>query len=94
LTCSSEKSRNFRLGLLIGQGVPCDEALVQIGSVAEGVTTTKAAYELAQKLNVRAPITEVVYRALYEKLPVKDAARMLYTEKYEHQYEFEQIKEA
>jgi glycerol-3-phosphate dehydrogenase (NAD(P)+) len=51
---------------LIGQGRAVKEALSDIGMVVEGAATCKAAYELAQSLNVEMPITEQLYRILYE----------------------------
>ena len=64
VTCTSMHSRN-RAGILIGKGSQ-RRALTQIGMVVEGVKTCKAAYELAQSLNVEMPITEQLYRILYE----------------------------
>lgn len=71
VTCTSMHSRNRRAGILIGQGKPMEQALSEIGMVVEGATTCKAAYELSQSLNVEMPITEQLYRILYEG---KDAA--------------------
>lgn len=72
LTCSSEKSRNFSVGYILGQGGSLDEALAQIGSVAEGVTTTLSAHKLAKTLKVSVPITNAVYKVLYEKKPISE----------------------
>jgi glycerol-3-phosphate dehydrogenase len=77
LTCTSEKSRNFTVGYRIGQGEKLDDIIASLGSVAEGVTTTKAAFELARKYNVDSPITDEVYRVLYEDKPIKEAMRAL-----------------
>ena len=41
--------------------------------VIEGVATTKAAYELAQKRHVQMPITAALYRVLYEDEDIKSA---------------------
>lgn len=66
LTCNSEKSRNYSTGFLLAKGTPLQEALNSLGSVAEGVYTTKAAYEIARDLKLDAPITEAVYHVLYQ----------------------------
>jgi len=66
LTCNSEKSRNYSTGFLLAQGTPLEKALNSLGSVAEGVYTAKAAYEIAQDLKIDAPITQAVYHVLYE----------------------------
>jgi glycerol-3-phosphate dehydrogenase (NAD(P)+) len=73
LTCSSPKSRNYSLGFKLGEGMSVHDALSSLGSVAEGFTTTKAAYNLAKKLHIEMPITEQVYQVLYDHKPVRAA---------------------
>ncbi len=73
LTCTSEKSRNFTVGYRLGRGVPLNQVLAEIGGVAEGVSTTEAAFELAEKLGVDAPITSEVYKVLYRSKPIAQA---------------------
>ena len=65
LTCTSEKSRNYTVGYRLGQGESLDAVLKTLGSVAEGVSTSKAAFELCEKLKVDSPIVHVVYAVLY-----------------------------
>jgi len=67
LTCTGELSRNRSVGIKIGQGLHIDEILGNMRMVAEGVTTTRSAWELAKAKNVAMPITEGVYQVLYEK---------------------------
>ncbi|WP_425623251.1 NAD(P)H-dependent glycerol-3-phosphate dehydrogenase [Brevibacillus borstelensis] len=66
VTCTSKHSRNWRAGYLLGQGKPLDQVLEQMGMVVEGVRTTNAAYALAGRENVSMPITDVLYRILFE----------------------------
>ncbi len=66
VTCTSMHSRNRRAGILIGQGKSAQEAIREVGMVVEGYTTTKAAYDLAQKVGVEMPIVNETYRVLYE----------------------------
>ena len=66
VTCTSMHSRNRRAGILIGQGVPPQEAMKQVGAVVEGYYAAKSAWELAQKHDVVMPITQAAYRLLYE----------------------------
>jgi glycerol-3-phosphate dehydrogenase (NAD(P)+) len=66
VTCTSMHSRNQRAGILIGKGMPVEQALSEIGMVVEGVRTCKAAYELACSLNIEMPITEQLYQILYK----------------------------
>ncbi len=78
LTCTSEKSRNFSVGYKLGQGLPIDKVLAEVG-VAEGVATAKAAHDLAIKLQVDAPIVNEVYSVLYENKPIAQAVMGLLT---------------
>jgi glycerol-3-phosphate dehydrogenase (NAD(P)+) len=66
LTCTGEQSRNRTVGFELGRGRTLAEVLSKLGHVAEGVKTTKSAYDLAHKLGVDMPITTEVYRVLYE----------------------------
>ncbi len=73
LTCTGPLSRNRRLGIEIGKGKSFEEVKALIGGVAEGYYTAQSAYLLAKKAQVEMPITENVYRILYEGLPPKQA---------------------
>lgn len=66
VTCCSMHSRNRRAGILIGQGVSPEEAVERVGTV-EGYTCTRNAYELAKKMGVEMPITEQLYKVLFEE---------------------------
>ena len=66
VTCYSMHSRNFRLGLLIGHGKTLDEAIANLGQVAEGVYTVRAVIENSKKFDVEMPIAEALYRVLYK----------------------------
>jgi len=76
LTCTGELSRNRTVGYRLGQGMKLKDILSEMRMVAEGIRTTKSAYELSRKLNVEMPITEQVYKLLYEdkdpRVVVKD----------------------
>lgn len=65
VTCYSMHSRNFRLGLELGKGVPFDEAVQHLGEVAEGAYTVRALTEHAEKLEVELPICRAVHRIIY-----------------------------
>lgn len=77
LTCSSQKSRNFHFGSLLAGGRTVLEAQEELGSVAEGVATTKSAYLLSKKLGVRAAIIHAVYSVLYESSDLEKAVEDL-----------------
>ncbi len=63
-TCSSELSRNYRLGKLIARGSSPQEAIESLGAVAEGVYTAKAVCQLAEKMNIELPIAMQVEASL------------------------------
>ncbi len=67
-TCSSPLSRNHTLGEGIAQGRPLDEALASIAGVVEGVPTTTATLKMAGELGIEMPVTERIYRVLFEGL--------------------------
>lgn len=73
LTCTGELSRNRTVGFKIGQGMTLSEATDGMKMVAEGIATSRAVYELSRKVGVEMPITEHVYRVLYDGMPAKEA---------------------
>jgi len=67
LTCTGDLSRNRTVGIELGKGRTLDEILKGMKMVAEGIKTTLSSYQLAGKLGVDVPITEQMYRILYER---------------------------
>jgi glycerol-3-phosphate dehydrogenase (NAD(P)+) len=78
LTCTDNQSRNRRFGLAMGKGENREQAIADIGQVVEGINTAKEVYGLAQQLDVDMPITEQVYKVLYENLSPKEAVHNLF----------------
>ncbi len=77
-TCSSRLSRNHTLGQGLAKGRSMEEVMASMGSVVEGVTTTAATVKLARELGVEMPITERIYRVLFEGLdPAQAIAELL-----------------
>ena len=66
VTCTSMHSRNRRAGLLIGKGMNVDDAIKEVGMVVEGVSACKAFFELKERLGISMPITDGLYRGLFE----------------------------
>ena len=64
-TCSSPMSRNYTVGSMLAKGKKIDDILKELGSVAEGVKTSKAICELAKKLNIEVPVSNAIYEAVY-----------------------------
>ena len=72
-TCDSTLSRNHSLGEGLAGGRSLDEMMKSIGSAVEGVPTTAAALRLAGETGVHMPITERIYKVLYEGLSPRQA---------------------
>lgn len=77
LTCCGDLSRNRTVGMKLGQGKTLSEILAEMNEVAEGVKTAKSAYDLSRKLGVSMPITEEVYKMLYEEKSPREVVRDL-----------------
>jgi glycerol-3-phosphate dehydrogenase (NAD(P)+) len=77
LTCSGDASRNRRVGLALGQGRRMEEILGEMRMVAEGVKTTKVAHELAARLGVPAPLTDVMFAIVHQGAPAREAMTRL-----------------
>ena len=85
LTCTGNLSRNRTVGVELGKGRKLNDILESLGHVAEGVKTTKSAYDLGQKIGIELPITNEVYRVLYEDKPAKQALKDLMTRPLKHE---------
>ncbi|KTT38650.1 glycerol-3-phosphate dehydrogenase [Pseudomonas oryzihabitans] len=66
VTCSSEKSRNYRVGHALGRGLSLEEAVAQIGETAEGVNTLKVLKEKADELGVYMPLVNGLHAILFQ----------------------------
>ena len=87
VTCMSMHSRNRRFGILIGQGVPADEALEQIGMTVEGYHAAAVIARLCEKYDVEMPISNQCYNILYNSTPPKDAIKNLMGRPKKHENE-------
>jgi glycerol-3-phosphate dehydrogenase (NAD(P)+) len=77
LTCTDDQSRNRRFGLAIAAGTSVEAAQRDIGQVVEGVLAARAVRAVAQKVGVEMPISEQVYRVIYEGVAPLTAVREL-----------------
>jgi len=77
LTCTSEMSRNFKVGYRIGRGETLQHVLETLESVAEGVETTRAAYQLYQKYKVESPICNELHAVLFDGKTLETAMKDL-----------------
>lgn len=86
VTCTSEHSRNRRAGTLIGQGISPQEAVERVGTV-EGYYCCKAAYGLSRRLGVEMPITEQLYKVLFENCDISVPLKELMARPTKHESE-------
>ncbi len=76
-TCSSEHSRNRRVGVELGKGRQLSDILADTEMVAEGVATTPAVVELAQRLDVEMPVAQQIERVLEDASSPQDVVHTL-----------------
>ena len=76
-TCSSPLSRNFTVGYRLAKGETLDQILSSMEEVAEGINTTRITRKLAEYYKLRAPITETLYKVLFEGMTVDEALHYL-----------------
>jgi glycerol-3-phosphate dehydrogenase (NAD(P)+) len=76
-TCFSGHSRNRRVGEQLGRGQSLGEITSSMKTVAEGIPTTKSAFECARRLGIETPIIDQVYAVLYESKPPPQALQDL-----------------
>lgn len=77
LTCTGDLSRNRTVGMELGKGRAIADILAGMSAVAEGVRTTRAAHQLAERLNVEMPITDAIHAILYEGVTPRAAVAEL-----------------
>jgi glycerol-3-phosphate dehydrogenase (NAD(P)+) len=87
-TCTSPQSRNFRVGRLIGQGKSLDEAVKEIGEVAEGVHTVRIVNARLADMGIRMRILEGLHSLLFQGLPVRKVVEGLMSEPQMEDVEF------
>ncbi len=77
LTCTSDLSRNYRVGLAVGQGKNLEQAIEEIGQVAEGVNTVRIVKQKSEELGVYMPLVTGLHAILFDGVPVEQVARQL-----------------
>ncbi len=88
LTCTSDLSRNYRVGFALGQGKKLDEIVQQLGQVAEGVNTLKQVKQKAAELDVYMPLVSGLYAVLFEGRAIQEVALGLMTGEQNYDVEF------
>ena len=79
VTATSIHSRNNRCGMLLGQGVPAQEAIRQVGMVVEGINALPAAMQLKERYHVEMPIVETVNAIVHGEAAPAEAVQRLMT---------------
>lgn len=78
-TCSSDKSRNHRVGVGLAEGKPLEEIVTEMRMVAEGVKTTRSVLGLAERTGVDMPIATHVGMVLDGDITPKEGVLSLMT---------------
>ena len=84
-TCASPLSRNHYVGVELTKGHSLTEITGSINGVAEGVSTTIAAWNLAQQMGLEMPITERIYQVLYNGVDPRQAVANLMEAEVKHE---------
>lgn len=87
-TATSRKSRNYMFGYRIGSGETLEEVRQTSTELAEGVRTLLVTRNLARELKLRVPITEMLYRIVFEDYPVDRAMHYLMNYPYDVDVDF------
>jgi glycerol-3-phosphate dehydrogenase (NAD(P)+) len=86
LTCTGDSSRNRQAGLAIGRGQSPEAFLQETGFTVEGIRTALAAKALAERAGIELPITEAIYRVIYEGADAKAAIQALMSREKKSEY--------
>ena len=87
VTCTSLHSRNYRTGLMIGQGIPPEEAIKRVGMTVEGCIVARTARQLAREKGAEMPIVEELCQVLYEGKDIHGAVEDLMGRPSRHENE-------
>ncbi|CQR23702.1 NAD(P)H-dependent glycerol-3-phosphate dehydrogenase [Streptococcus varani] len=88
VTGTSSHSRNWRAGDALGRGEKLEDIEKNMGMVIEGISTTRAAYELAQELGVYMPITQAIYSVIYQGARIEDAIKTIMAGEFRQENEW------
>lgn len=77
VTCTSPLSRNFRVGLALGQGKTLQQAVASVEQIAEGVNTTKLVKQKADELDIYMPLASALYATMFEGRSILDSLQMM-----------------
>ena len=87
-TCTSNLSRNFQLGLHLGNGLKLDEAKLKVGQVAEGIRTLEVIKAESASLNISMPLVDSLYNIVFNDASSKTFIDDLVNNPHEVDVEF------
>ena len=91
-TCSSPYSRNYTVGSMLGQGKKINDILSELGSVAEGVKTSKAVCDLAERLGLEVPVSSAIYEAVYTDITPQEVLSKLMNRKLKEEENYDKVR--
>ena len=77
VTCTSPLSRNYRVGMAIGNGACLEDAISSLGQIAEGVNTTKLVKKHADAKGIYMPLLSALNAILFEGCPISESVRKM-----------------
>lgn len=86
LTCTGDLSRNRRLGIALGRGVPLSQAVAEIGQVVESIVTVDEVVRLARRVGIELPIAEHVQHVLHEDMTPEEGLHALLAREQKPEY--------
>ncbi|WP_330924691.1 NAD(P)H-dependent glycerol-3-phosphate dehydrogenase [Candidatus Sororendozoicomonas aggregata] len=87
-TCTSDLSRNFRVGYALGRGKTLREAEQTLGQVAEGVNTLRQVKQKAEKLAVEMPLVNGLYQIIYQDQDISSLVKRMMLREQKTDVEF------
>ena len=88
LTCSSDMSRNYRLGYALGCGKTYEQAVADIGQVVEGVNTLRLVKHKADEMEIYMPLVSALYALMFDQQPVDSIIKQLMSGENSHDVDF------
>src|SRR5690606_5607753 len=88
LTCTSDLSRNYRVGYALGQGKPLEQVVEGLGQVAEGVNTLRQTKQKADEMGIYMPLVSGLYEVLFEGKSIAAVVRQLMLGEQSHDVEY------
>lgn len=87
-TCTSPLSRNFQLGHKLAEGRSLDQAVEELGKLAEGVNTLRVVYAKSNELGVYMPLVRGLHSVVFEAQPISAVISALMGSEQGHDVEF------